>query len=159
MTTRYTMYTSPVGDLLLTTRGRGLSGVFFEDHRRGPRIEGDWERDDSAFDEARAYLDAYFAGETAPMPQLDLETGTPFQRQVWQALRAIAPGTTRTYGELAQTLGRAGSARAVGSANARNPISIVVPCHRVIGADGALTGYAGGEARKRWLLDHERRVQ
>jgi methylated-DNA-[protein]-cysteine S-methyltransferase len=102
-------------------------------------------------------LDAYFGGELNALDKLPTATGgTKFQRAVWRALRSIPAGTTESYGALATRLGRTGSGRAVGAANGANPIAIVVPCHRVIGADGTLTGYGGGLARKRWLLDHER---
>lgn len=102
-------------------------------------------------------LAAYFAGELAALDALPVATGgTAFQREVWQALREIPPGTTQSYGRLAAQLGRPSASRAVGAANGANPISIVVPCHRVIGASGALTGYAGSLPRKRWLLEHER---
>ena len=103
-------------------------------------------------------LDDYFAGSIEGLAALDVATGgTPFQRQVWQALREIAAGTTISYGELADSIGRRGASRAVGLANGANPVALVVPCHRVIGADGSLTGYGGGLQRKQWLIDHERR--
>ncbi|HEV3021446.1 MAG TPA: methylated-DNA--[protein]-cysteine S-methyltransferase [Pirellulales bacterium] len=103
-------------------------------------------------------LDAYFNGDINALADLPVETGgTPFQRDVWAALREIPAGETRSYGQIAGTIGCPGASRAVGAANGANPVAIVVPCHRVIGADGTLTGYAGGLARKRWLLDHERR--
>ena len=156
MTTTFSTYASPLGELLLVARGGALAGIYFDGHRRGPRRDETWRRADEAFDDARAALDGSFddprrGAEVA----LDLSVGTPFQRRVWAALQQIPPGETRSYGELAAALGVPGAARAVGSANARNPLSIVVPCHRVVGADGSLTGYAGGEARKRWLLAHE----
>ena len=98
----------------------------------------------------------YLAGDLGALDAIDPELGgTPFQRRVWAALREIPPGETRSYGALAARLGRPGASRAVGLANARNPVAIVVPCHRVVGADGSLTGYAGGLERKRWLLAHE----
>lgn len=104
-------------------------------------------------------IHAYFAGELAAIERLDTRTnGSPFQRRVWEALRAIPAGRTSTYGELATTIGRPAASRAVGLANGANPIAIVVPCHRVIGANGTLTGYGGGLERKRWLLEHERRA-
>jgi methylated-DNA-[protein]-cysteine S-methyltransferase len=103
-------------------------------------------------------LTAYFSGELAAVDDIQTGTaGTPFQREVWSALRKIPAGTTTTYGQLASAIGRTGSARAVGAANGSNPIPIVVPCHRVVGANGTLTGFAGGLPRKRWLLDHESR--
>lgn len=102
-------------------------------------------------------LTAYFKGEIGALAGITVASGgTDFQRQVWQALREIPPGTTTSYGELAARIGRPSASRAVGAANGSNPIGIVVPCHRVIGASGTLTGYAGGLSRKRWLLDHER---
>lgn len=103
-------------------------------------------------------LRAYFAGEVAALESVPVDTaGTPFQETVWAALRHIGPGQTKSYGQLAATLGRPGAARAVGLANGQNPVAVVVPCHRVIGADGSLTGYGGGLKRKRWLLEHEAR--
>jgi methylated-DNA-[protein]-cysteine S-methyltransferase len=102
-------------------------------------------------------LDEYFDGNYAALDRIKTATGgTPFQRDVWRALRRIRPGSTMTYGELAVRIGRRGASRAVGAANGSNPIAIVVPCHRVIGADGTLTGFGGGLPRKQWLLDHER---
>lgn len=103
-----------------------------------------------------AALEAYFAGDLAAIDTLPVEAGgTPFQRSVWAALRGIACGTTVSYGEIARRIGQPGAMRAVGLANNANPIPIVVPCHRVIGADGSLVGFGGGLDRKRWLLDHE----
>ncbi len=103
-------------------------------------------------------LEAYFKGNIDALAQVKTATGgTPFQREVWKALRTIPAGTTISYGQLARKLGRAGASRAVGAANGANPIPIVVPCHRVIGADGSLTGFGGGLAHKKWLLDHESR--
>ncbi len=101
-------------------------------------------------------LDAYFEGDFGLIDEIRIATGgTAFQRKVWQELRKISPGATKSYGELAAVVGNAKASRAVGAANGANPIAIVVPCHRVIGADGSLTGYGGGLSRKRWLLDHE----
>ena len=103
-------------------------------------------------------LNAYFDGDIEALKQIETGVGgTPFQRAVWSALRAIPAGTTLSYGQLAAKLGRKSASRAVGAANGANPIPIVVPCHRVIGADGSLTGFASGLPRKRWLLDHEAR--
>jgi len=111
-----------------------------------------------AIETVRAALAAYFRGELRALETLPVDGGgTPFQRRVWSALRAIPLGETRSYGQLAAQLGSPKAMRAVGLANGRNPISLAVPCHRVIGADGSLTGYAGGLARKKWLLAHERR--
>ncbi len=100
----------------------------------------------------------YFAGEIAALERIAVKTdGTPFQQEVWRALRAVPPGAPLAYGGLATQLGRAQSARAVGHANGANPFCVVIPCHRLVGADGALTGYSGGTDRKRWLLEHEAR--
>ena len=153
--TLFTTVSSPVGELLLAGSERGLLGLWMQKGavRRTPG-KG-WVRDDAAFTEACAQLDEYFAGERR---EFDLEldpVGTPFQRRVWRALGEVPYGTTVTYGELAERLGRPRAARAVGAANGLNPISIVIPCHRVIGASGALTGYAGGIERKRTLLGLE----
>jgi methylated-DNA-[protein]-cysteine S-methyltransferase len=102
-------------------------------------------------------LDDYFGGDLAALDRVPTATGgTPFQRAVWRALRTIKPGTTQSYGQIATQIGRSTTSRAVGAANGANPIALVVPCHRVIGANGALTGYGGGLARKQWLLSHER---
>jgi methylated-DNA-[protein]-cysteine S-methyltransferase len=110
------------------------------------------------FERARRWLARYFGGASADSSQLPLDQrGAPFERRVWAALLAIPPGATTSYGDLAKALGAPGASRAVGLANGANPIAIVVPCHRVIGADGSLTGYGGGLDRKRWLIDHERR--
>lgn len=105
-------------------------------------------------------LRRYFAGEVGALESIPIAPdGTPFQRSVWSALRRIAPGTTLSYSALASAIGRPTAVRAVGRANATNPIGVVVPCHRLIGRDGGLTGYGGGLYRKQWLLDHERRPQ
>ncbi len=157
MTTVYTRRPSPVGSLLLVGDARPegfvLTGIFLPAHRRGPSVDPAWREDARPFAVVVRQLDAYFAGErrTFDLP-LDTAVGSPFQREVWDALRTIPAGTTVTYGELAARLGRPGAARAVGGAVARNPISIVVPCHRVVGAAGSLTGYAGGLDAKRRLL-------
>lgn len=151
---------SPLGRLLLVSNdGRSLAGVYMEAHARGPALPDDGRpppTNAAPFDEVRRQLDRYFSRK---LRTFDLDTrpvGTPFQLRVWRALQAIPWGATSTYGAIARVLGQPSASRAVGSANARNPLSIVVPCHRVVGTNGALTGYAGGEARKRWLLDHER---
>jgi methylated-DNA-[protein]-cysteine S-methyltransferase len=123
---------------------------------RGP--EASWQQDDSAFRAVREQLAAYFEGNLREF-ELPMEMpGTPFQRRVWEGLCAIPYGETVSYAELARRIGHAGASRAVGSANGRNPISIVVPCHRVIAADGTLGGYGGGLERKDWLLQHETTV-
>ncbi|HTZ42786.1 MAG TPA: methylated-DNA--[protein]-cysteine S-methyltransferase [Jatrophihabitans sp.] len=147
---------SPVGRLLLTGDEAGLTGLYTPEHVRLPVPPG--ERDDSAFAEPARQLAEYFAGDRAVFELPLAPAGTDFQQRVWQRLLAIPLGQTQTYGLLAAELGNPKAMRAVGLANGRNPISIIVPCHRVVGSTGALTGYAGGLAAKQWLLDHERRV-
>lgn len=150
---------SPVGPLTLVAAGGALTGLYLEAQRHLPGPAEFGAPGDPAgapFAAAAAQLGAYFAGELTDF-DLELEpAGTPFQRKVWMALRAIPYGQTVTYGQLAAGLGAPGSSRAVGLANGKNPISIVVPCHRVVGSDGGLTGYGGGLPRKRFLLDLER---
>jgi methylated-DNA-[protein]-cysteine S-methyltransferase len=147
---------SPVGTLTLTAVDGRLTGLHMDGQRHAPTSSEDWERDDDGLAAAVDQLEAYFAGsrETFDVP-LDLQ-GTDFQRRVWAGLLEIPYGETMSYGELARRVARPGASRAVGLANGRNPVAIVVPCHRVIGADGTLTGYGGGLDRKVWLLDHER---
>ena len=157
MPTVYDTMPSPLGPLLLTSDGEALTGVFMEDHRHGPAVGADWLRDAGPFADARAQLGAYFAGELQTF-RLDVRpAGTPFQRAVWAALLDIPYGQTETYGALAARLGDPNLGRAVGAANGRNPLSVVVPCHRVVGATGALTGYGGGMENKRRLLALESR--
>lgn len=158
--TSYTLHPSPIGELLLVGESRpdgvlALSGLYMEEHRRGPAIAPAWRRDDAAFGEVRRQLDEYFAGRRRAFDLPLAPHGTPFQLRVWEELRRIGPGTTRTYGELARAVGKPAAARAVGAAVGRNPISVIVPCHRVVGSDGSLTGFAGGLARKRTLLTLE----
>lgn len=159
-----TEYETPIGKLVLASDGESLTGAWFEGQKYfGGHAGGDLVRDDGLafFSQAREWLDRYFADDPLPVSALPLNPeGTAFQKRVWRKLREIPYGKLRTYGEIAEELateeGKAhGSARAVGSANGRNPISIVQPCHRVVGADGSLTGYAGGVERKLWLLRHE----
>jgi methylated-DNA-[protein]-cysteine S-methyltransferase len=156
--TLYAHHASPLGRLLLVGErlpagSTVLTGCFFPGHRRGPAVDPAWIEDPEAFAAIGAALDTMLAGAAVPaeIPS-SVRGGTAFQRRVWDELRAIPRGETRTYGELAARLGMPRSARAVGAAVARNPISIVVPCHRVVGADGSLAGYAGGVERKRALL-------
>lgn len=155
MTTFYCHIPSPIGELLLTGDGTSLTRIYMQKQKYGAEVKPGWQRDESSFREARRQLEAYFAGD---LKQFDLPlapAGTEFQQSVWRALIEIPYGETRSYGELARQLGSPKLNRAVGMANGRNPISIVIPCHRVIGADGSLTGYGGGVERKRWLLAHE----
>ncbi len=153
---RYHLVPTRLGELLVTDHGSGLSGLYYPEHRRGPRIGDAWVRDAERFSAVEVAIAAYLDGHDRPL-DLPLDTrGTAFQIEVWEALRTVGYGRTVSYGELARMVGRPGSARAVASAVARNPVSIIVPCHRVIGADGTLTGYAGGIDRKRDLLTMER---
>lgn len=147
-------YASPLGPMLLAATPQGLAGVWFEGQRHGPR-DVDWPEDAShpVLQEAARQLTDYFAGTRTHFElPLDLSHGTAFQQDVWQALLAIPAGATTSYGALSRQLGRPQAARAVGAAVGRNPVSIVVPCHRVKGSGGALTGYAGGLERKSALL-------
>jgi methylated-DNA-[protein]-cysteine S-methyltransferase len=150
--TYFSLFASPLGDLLLVSDGEALMGLHMTG-RAAP--EPGWLRDDEPFREVRAQLTEYLAGErrTFDLPLRLL--GTPFQRRVWDELRRIPFGETISYAELARRVGQPGAARAVGSANGRNPIGLIIPCHRVIAADGGLGGYGGGLDRKRWLLRHE----
>ncbi|MHA5054474.1 methylated-DNA--[protein]-cysteine S-methyltransferase [Streptomyces sp. SD15] len=153
---QHTVIDSPYGPLTLVADDGVLCGLYMVDQRHRPPQENFGERDDTPFGEAADQLEAYFAGESKEFT-LELRLiGTPFQRTVWDQLRRIPYGETRSYGELAVTLGNPGASRAVGLANGKNPIGIIVPCHRVVGADGSLTGYGGGLDRKQRLLDFER---
>lgn len=146
---------SPVGPLTLAGRDGRLMHLRMVDQTYEPSRNG-WVNDDSAFDAAVTQLDEYFAGDRTEF-KLDLEmVGTPFQRRVWDALQTIPYGQTCSYGEIAREIGSPGAFRAVGLANGHNPIGIIVPCHRVIGANGSLTGYGGGLDRKRALLELEK---
>jgi methylated-DNA-[protein]-cysteine S-methyltransferase len=146
---------SPIGVLTLTSEDGSLSGIHMHEQRHLKEVPVDYRRDDRGLAYAVEQLNAYFAGE---LQDFDLPTtmhGTEFQRRVWAALCEIPYGETISYGELARGVGNPKASRAVGLANGRNPVAIVVPCHRVIGADGSLTGYGGGLERKVWLLEHE----
>jgi methylated-DNA-[protein]-cysteine S-methyltransferase len=146
---------SPVGPLTLAGADGRLRHLRMVDQTYEPDRTG-WASDDSAFADAVAQLEAYFAGDLMDF-ELDLDlVGTQFQRRVWTALLTIPYGETRTYGEIALQIGSPGASRAVGLANGHNPIGIIVPCHRVIGANGSLTGYGGGIERKKRLLDMEK---
>ncbi len=145
---------TPIGELLLVSDGEALVALHFDDERRGaPTPGGDR---DPVVRQASAQLREYFAGERTTFDLPLRPSGTPFEQRVWDALRGIPYGETTSYGAIAQGLGEPGAARAVGRANGRNPIPVIVPCHRVIGADGSLTGFGGGLACKRALLDLER---
>jgi methylated-DNA-[protein]-cysteine S-methyltransferase len=154
-TIMYTTLDSPIGELLLLGDGRALRGLYMQGGRRPVAIRSGWERSAAPFASVCAQLQEYFAGRRSAFELSLALTGTPFERQVWRALQAIPYGETSSYGELARAIGHPSAARAVGVANARNPIAVIVPCHRVIGASGALTGYGGGLERKRLLLELE----
>jgi len=152
-----TTITTPLGRILLARTAKGLAGAWFEGQKHHPGLIGapDTPHDELLLRAARE-LNEFFAGERDGFEvPLDLQ-GTAFQREVWQRLLRIAAGTTRSYGEIAKELGSAKAVRAVGSAVGRNPVSVIVPCHRVVGSDGSLTGSAGGVDRKRALLELER---
>lgn len=154
MTSHTTTIESPVGHLVLTSDGSALTGVLFD-----ADVDPSWSTTPCAvLDRTAEQLGEYFAGARTDFDLPLAPAGTPFQRSTWLALREIPYAETINYGQLALRVGNPKAARAVGLANGRNPISIVVPCHRVIGADGSLTGYGGGLDRKRLLLDLERRV-
>jgi methylated-DNA-[protein]-cysteine S-methyltransferase len=153
---------SPAGSVVLVERRGALVGLVFEDHWKGFRRELEKRFGEFSFEEdlrggaAAGALRRYFAGSLAALDGIEVDTGgTPFQQLVWTALRRIPAGTTWSYARLAKEIGRPSATRAVAAANGANPVSIVVPCHRVIGSDGSLTGYGGGLPRKRWLLVHE----
>jgi methylated-DNA-[protein]-cysteine S-methyltransferase len=166
---------TPIGDMLALSSDAGLCALEFttvaganRGQERLPRLNtrlARWfpaheivDAETPAIARARGWLATYFDGASAEIGELALDMrGAPFELRVWSALRAIPPGTTTSYGAIAQALGSAGASRAVGAANGANPIAIIVPCHRVIGSTGSLTGYGGGLDRKTWLLDHERR--
>jgi methylated-DNA-[protein]-cysteine S-methyltransferase len=156
-TTIYSLLESPIGELLLTGDGESLTGIWMQSHRSEWKKTTTLRRDDASLATARAQLAAYFAGERTEFDLPLAPEGTSFQRKVWRALCDISYGETISYGELARRIGQPTAARAVGLANGSNPLPIVVPCHRVIGADGSLTGFGGGIERKRWLLEHEKK--
>ncbi len=156
----YSYYSSPFGELLLTSDGEALTGLHLPRQDGGPAPlpdpRSEWRLDDRAhFGEVRDQLRAYFAGKRLTFDLPMQMGGTPFQRLAWESLLTIPYGETVSYAEQARRIGRPGSSRAVGAANGRNPIAIVVPCHRVIGSNGSLTGYGGGLNLKRGLLEFE----
>lgn len=154
-TTITTSMDSPIGELTLTAVGGVLTGMHMSEQRHAPKLPAGCERDDAGLAHVVEQLNAYFAGELTDF-EIPMEMrGTDFQRRVWSALCEIPYGETISYGELARRVGSPNGSRAVGLANGRNPVAIIVPCHRVIGADGSLTGYGGGLDRKVWLLEHE----
>lgn len=149
------VYESPLGKLLLVGEHGFLTGLRFEDHVIDPPTSPNIRESPEAFHHVTTQLDEYFAGDRQVFDLPVRPIGTRFQHRVWAALANISYGTTETYGDLAHRLGDRKASRAVGVANGNNPISIIIPCHRVLGADGSLTGYGGGVDKKLWLLRHE----
>ena len=153
----YDLYESPHGEILLAATPTGLSGVYFSGQKYFPKDESNWRREGghAVLRQAKQELAEYFSGSRRRFDVALDASGTPFQRAVWSAICTVPYGETISYGELARRAGAAGRARAAGAATGRNPIGIIVPCHRIVGADGNLTGYAGGLERKRALLGLE----
>jgi methylated-DNA-[protein]-cysteine S-methyltransferase len=155
MTPVTTTIASPIGPLTLTAVGSAITGLHMHRQRHAPPVDPGCVRDDSAFGDVAEQLAAYFSGD---LREFDVElsfAGTAFQQRVWGALRDIPYGETTSYGEVARRVGNPKASRAVGLATGRNPVAVIVPCHRVVGADGGLTGFGGGLERKVWLLEHE----
>jgi methylated-DNA-[protein]-cysteine S-methyltransferase len=153
----YSVMQSPIGPLTIVATNGALVAVLMDGHHRSPVPESAWgERVDDALPDATLQLEEYFAGKRQAFDLPLAPSGTEFQRRVWAALAEIPYGETRSYGQIATAIGQPGASRAVGMANGKNPVSIVVPCQRVVGASGSLTGYAGGPERKQFLLDLER---
>jgi methylated-DNA-[protein]-cysteine S-methyltransferase len=152
---RYARLATPVGSIVVAESDGGLVAVLFEHGRRPRRIDPAWGRTDPDDLDAASQLREYFAGSRRSFDVRFAPQGTPFQRRVWHAVAGIPYGETRSYGGVAVTIGSPTAVRAVGAANGQNPWPIIVPCHRVIGGDGSLTGYGGGLPRKRALLELE----
>jgi methylated-DNA-[protein]-cysteine S-methyltransferase len=151
----YTSLESPIGELLAVGDGQALHGLYMQEGRTAMTVQPGWEPADEPFAEVGAQLADYWAGERTAFDLPLAIAGSPFQQRVWRALREIPYGETASYGEVARRIGVPSASRAVGVANGQNPVAVIVPCHRVIGADGSLTGYGGGLERKRLLLDLE----
>ncbi|WP_189935994.1 methylated-DNA--[protein]-cysteine S-methyltransferase [Streptomyces sulfonofaciens] len=151
----HTLVDSPVGDLTVVAQDGALVGLYFEGHRRGPSADVLGTRTGEGFEAVRQQLAEYFAGHRRQFDLPLAPRGNDFQRRVWELLRTIPYSETRSYADLARALGDPALAQAVGAASARNPLSVVIPCHRVVAADGSLRGYAGGLERKRFLLGLE----
>jgi methylated-DNA-[protein]-cysteine S-methyltransferase len=156
--THYTVTPSPIGELLvLVDDDERLSGLYVDGEPGAPSVDPGWRADATACRPVVDQLDAYFGGELTAFELEVAPEGTPFQVEVWRALSTIPYGDTCSYAAVAEQVGRPSASRAVGQANGRNPISVVIPCHRVVAAGGGLGGYGWGLERKRWLLDHEAR--
>ncbi len=151
----YTTVDSPIGELLLLSDGEALRGLYMQDGRKPATIGPNWEPSTAPFAAVTEQLNEYFAAERTVFDIPLALAGAPFEREVWHALEEIPYGETVSYGEIARRVSQPSAARAVGLANGRNPIAVIVPCHRVIGSDGTLTGYGGGLERKRLLLELE----
>lgn len=150
---------TPIGPLAVLSDGTAVTALYTSGHRHFAAASASAQRQmDKVLTQAQAQLDEYFAGRRRIFDLPLAPAGTVFDRQVWNQLRAIPFGATCSYAELATAIGRPQAARASGTANGRNPISILIPCHRVVRTNGELSGYAGGQATKRWLLEHERRI-
>ena len=150
----YDFYDSPQGQMLLVADGEGLAGVYFDGQKYLPQVATEWKRDAKhpVLSQAKRELAEYFGGKRKRFEVALAPEGTAFQKAVWKAISTVEFGATITYGELARRAGVSGSSRAAGAATGRNPITIIVPCHRIVGSNGSLTGYAGGLGRKRALL-------
>lgn len=153
----YEFLDTPIGRLLLVGDDQGLRCIDFPNRDQETRIEPGWRRDRRFLETAIGQLDAYFAGDLQAFDLALAATGTPFRHKVWDELVRIPYGETISYGELARRIRQPSASRAVGLANGANPLPIVVPCHRVVGSNGKLTGFGGGLPTKQWLLEHERR--
>jgi methylated-DNA-[protein]-cysteine S-methyltransferase len=151
----YTYTDTPIGAAMLVGRQGRLTGLYLGEGRTTPRPTPDWRRDDRQFEDVGRQLDEYFAGRRTDFDVAVEPAGTRFQVSVWSALVDIPYGMTTTYGAVAARIGHPAAARAVGGASGRNPVSIIIPCHRVVGVDGSLTGYGWGIERKAWLLELE----
>ena len=153
--THFTHHSSPLGEILLTMQEGQLTGLWIQGEKHCPVINPRWQTNAAPFSQVRKQLDEYFAG-TRKEFSLDIFTkGTAFQHSVWQQLAKIPYGTTASYASLAESISHPRATRAVGTANGKNPICIIIPCHRVIATNGNLAGYSGGISHKKWLLDHE----
>ena len=158
MTTYLHTTASPLGELTLLSDGTALTGLYMPSSKRAVRDDPAWVHDAGPLRPVVEQLEAYFAGDRRDFDLPLAPAGTPFQRQVWSALQEIPYAQTRSYRDIAERIGSPKAVRAVGLANGRNPVSIVVPCHRVVGSDGSLTGYGGGLQNKQLLLDLEQRI-
>lgn len=155
MTNCFTYIESPLGRICVQGDGEFVTGLYMPQHKHWRGVDSGWRQSDAPFGAIREQLDEYFAGARRRFDLPLKLNGTPFQQRVWRELEQIPFGSTITYAQLAQRVGKPTATRAVGHANGRNPVSIIVPCHRVIGADGKLTGYGGGMDKKKWLLAWE----